>query len=145
MTRHCKICGKELVSGHGNIKYCGDVCRIEGLRAKHRKFMWSKIDKYREYHAKHKRCSRKKNPEHAKFMDKKAKSDRIEQVKAINKINQKVRSGKIQKPTACESCNAEIRLEAHHEDYSKPYDVMWLCKLCHEARHHDSIYGKEER
>lgn len=28
------------------------------------------------------------------------------------------------------------RSEAHHDDYSKPLDVLWFCRLHHEARHH---------
>lgn len=44
------------------------------------------------------------------------------------------RRGKIvAKP--CEACGAE-QAEMHHEDYSKPLDVRWLCKTCHMAEHY---------
>ena len=34
-------------------------------------------------------------------------------------------------------CGKEnVMCEGHHTDYSKPYDVMWLCKECHENMHH---------
>ena len=35
----------------------------------------------------------------------------------------------------CEVCHTEINVEAHHDDYSKPLDVRWLCKK-HHAEHH---------
>ncbi len=34
----------------------------------------------------------------------------------------------------CEVCG-EVRVDAHHEDYSKPLDVTWLCHTHHLARH----------
>lgn len=34
----------------------------------------------------------------------------------------------------CEVCGAE-KAEAHHEDYTKPLDVNWLCKRHHAERH----------
>jgi rubrerythrin len=39
----------------------------------------------------------------------------------------------IKKP--CERCNSIHKVEGHHEDYSKPLEVVWLCKSCHVARH----------
>ena len=35
----------------------------------------------------------------------------------------------------CAQCGTTIRIEAHHEDYSKPRDVIWLCRMHHVERH----------
>jgi len=37
----------------------------------------------------------------------------------------------------CEVCGS-ISTEAHHEDYSKPLEVMWLCTLHHAERRGDA-------
>lgn len=42
-------------------------------------------------------------------------------------------------PQPCEKCGAE-KVEAHHDDYSKPLAVRWLCR-----RHHLEHHGKESR
>src|SRR5580765_3386225 len=34
----------------------------------------------------------------------------------------------------CSQC-AAVKAEAHHEDYNKPLDVVWLCAGCHRRRH----------
>ena len=36
----------------------------------------------------------------------------------------------------CERCNNE-KSEAHHEDYTRPLDVTWLCRSCHARRHRE--------
>lgn len=47
--------------------------------------------------------------------------------------NVAVRRGAI-KRQPCESCGAELA-EKHHPDYTKPYDVIWLCRPCHMQKH----------
>lgn len=39
------------------------------------------------------------------------------------------RKGKLV-PRPCESCGAS-QVQKHHDDYSRPLDVRWLCKSCH--------------
>jgi hypothetical protein len=49
-------------------------------------------------------------------------------------LKKAVKHGRIIKPAHCEGCGQEKRkqeLEAHHHDYAKPFDVVWLCRPCH--------------
>jgi len=39
--------------------------------------------------------------------------------------------GKLIRPKLCSQCGFEGKIEAHHQDYSRPLDVSWLCKKCH--------------
>ncbi len=47
-------------------------------------------------------------------------------------LGRAVRSGKV-KPQPCIKCGKKA--QAHHEDYSKPLDVMWLCPAHHMEQH----------
>lgn len=46
-----------------------------------------------------------------------------------------VKLGKIIRPNLCGACKRRRRIVAHHEDYSKPLDVIWLCDCCHNNLH----------
>ena len=46
-----------------------------------------------------------------------------------------VRAGKIERQTYCDACLNEGKMQAHHPDYSKPFDVQWLCHECHRKAH----------
>jgi len=49
-------------------------------------------------------------------------------------LNNAVNGGIIVKPSKCEKCGKEKKLTAHHEDYTKPLNVEWLCYECHGNR-----------
>lgn len=58
-----------------------------------------------------------------------------EKTSARAKIMHAVYSGKIVRPPICSNCNIECLPDAHHEDYSKPLEVIWLCRKCHQIKH----------
>lgn len=47
------------------------------------------------------------------------------------KVQYAVKKGFLIKPKWCEVCNLVKPLQGHHEDYSKPLEVIWLCTGCH--------------
>ena len=46
-----------------------------------------------------------------------------------------VRFGRLIKPELCTECQEAKPLDGHHNDYSKPLDVRWLCRQCHTDHH----------
>lgn len=45
-----------------------------------------------------------------------------------------VKAGKIHKQP-CEICGTSVNIEAHHDDYSNPLKVRWLCRYHHKQLH----------
>lgn len=67
-------------------------------------------------------------------LDKKTKERRQanpEVVNAQNRLKYAVRMGYLVRPNKCEKCGIETKVDAHHEDYSKALEIMWLCRRCH--------------
>jgi len=63
--------------------------------------------------------------------------------RATDAANNAIREGRLC-PCPCEVCglapakvNGRQAIEAHHDDYSKPLDVRWLCR-----KHHLEVHGK---
>jgi hypothetical protein len=54
---------------------------------------------------------------------------------AISMVNSAVMRGALVRPLACPQCGSRRKIEAHHADYDKPLDVIWLCKRCHAKLH----------
>lgn len=57
---------------------------------------------------------------------------------ARSAVNHAIRDGKLTNPNRCSKCGKDGYSEAHHEDYNKALEVVWLCKQCHEDIHHSN-------
>jgi hypothetical protein len=58
-----------------------------------------------------------------------------EKYKATRAVNNAIAKGKMTRPTQCSRCEKECKPEGHHPDYSKPLEVIWLCRECHKKEH----------
>lgn len=54
--------------------------------------------------------------------------------KAHSEVNYALKTGAIVKGP-CAICASDENIHAHHNDYSKPLDVIWLCARCHHRTH----------
>jgi len=51
---------------------------------------------------------------------------------AYNRLNVAIKQGKIVRQKSCQECGKSgIKIQAHHDDYSKPLEIRWLCIDCH--------------
>lgn len=60
-------------------------------------------------------------------------------------LNNAVSRGKIVRPDKCSICGCSNRkIMGHHDDYSKPLKVRWVCQSCHQYIHERQYDLKEE-
>jgi len=109
----CKSCTKNDVRGHYH--------RTRPARARYEK----------------ERAQRPERKLKALEYQRKSRASRIEAHKAYMAVSNALRDGIITKPSHCERCQVED-IQAHHEDYSKPLEVIWLCR-----KHHLALHGKK--
>jgi hypothetical protein len=60
-------------------------------------------------------------------------------------IRNAVRRGDVKRPKRCQVCKKVGKVrgpEAHHPDYHKPLDVVWVCRKCHAKIHRITPEGK---
>ena len=59
-----------------------------------------------------------------------------ERTKAYAAVVKAIRNGVLVRPEECEVCRASARIiVGHHEDYSLPLEVDWMCSSCHKNHH----------
>lgn len=149
-TRQCKMCGEVLPIGdfyritnskpyrYGRCKRCyNQVCiaRADKDRGKRRETQrkYYQTDNGKEkmanYYAEHKDALREAFYKRLKNVPQEVKD-------AHNRVQYDLRVRKLHREP-CLVCGIE-KAEAHHPDYSKPLDIIWLCK-----EHHEKIHRKD--
>lgn len=130
----------------GRVNKCKE-CNKKDVRKNRKK----NIDYYREYDK-----GRANNPNrvsarelyaktpagqiaHAKARKKYSESNMIKKA-ASTMVGNAVRDKKIIK-SPCEICGSKYRIHGHHDDYSKPLSVRWLCSKHHSQWHKENGPG----
>lgn len=142
MTYTCKLCSKT----SGDVEFYKGVtsrCK-ECHKRKVRENRADKSEYYREYDAKRFKEDPKVRARHIRYQatDAGKASIRASRDKWLEENQDKraahvilgnaVRSGRKTRPDTCGICGEPAdRIEGHHEDYAKPLDVIWCCRMCH--------------
>lgn len=142
----CVTCGKMFTATHSQTKYCPDACRQLSLRKSWNKYTDKNKDKRKFYHDKYycknyekiiKRTSAYHKTVRGKEASKRnAITQKIlnpEKIKARRLLRSAIEKGIIIREK-CEHCGLD-KVHGHHDDYTKPLKVRWLC-IKHHAEYH---------
>lgn len=141
-ANNCPVCGSSVPESKGNKprKYCSESCKVKSsiltrkIRYKEdEEFRRSILDSNKAYFQTDAGKSAVTRASSA------WKSNNFDKRKAHNKVLTAIRAGRLVKSIACECCGSKEPLDAHHDDYSAPLDVRWLCRRCHHAVHNHLV------
>ena len=142
-TKKCSGCGEV----KAKTEFYKNTTRKDGLRGRCKLCAdmatrkWEKENRTR-YNETQKLCARKNRQlKREQFSAHRAKNRKKypEKAKAQSIITCLIQKGEITK-LPCAVCG-KTKVEAHHPDYSKPYDVIWLCRYDHLQKHKSEIGG----
>jgi hypothetical protein len=140
-----KVCSKCCIP-----KYRQDFSRMtasrDGRQAQCKKCMLGYQREWARGNPKRKEIIKRYERSHREVARRAARKQRElhpEKIRARMAVKGAIRSGRLIKPDTCGYCHYVVedltRLHGHHEDYSKPLEVEWLCQNCHEALHADEM------
>jgi hypothetical protein len=152
MNRECRVCNKEKnlelftkcnKSLNGRTKVCKSCNAAKhkeyrNSRPEKTKMIQKKSQEKRNNSGKQKEYeqSRRHNDSYKERMRREAHKRYYSSGKAKTRIitNRAIKNGKIVKQ-CCYQCSSSENLEAHHENYDLPLEVVWLCRPCHRSYH----------
>jgi len=136
----CKVC--RLAKGREYYKNNPAICL-----AKHER--WAKrnpkniLENQRAYYHRNKerildkiRESRKANGYASTKAYRKRNRQKIE---CHNFVRLALRFGQLIQLDHCQRCKNKCVPQAHHQDYTKPLEVLWLCRKCHGEEHRTNL------
>jgi len=109
LKSECKSCSGEMSATHF-YKNNKKILKRQSLRVKTEKYRKMVCESARRYDNKHP----------SRYL-------------AKLEVNKAIKRGDI-RSLPCEKCGEE-KTEAHHDDYSKPLNIRWLCRICHKKLH----------
>ncbi len=154
--KRCTKCGKTKPleefrkdkSGKGGVgshcKPC-DHAYTAAWRARHpdyarhrRQLREAKPEQYRATQQRCVKAWKERNPERWQEIVKTYRLRHPKKVAARRAMRDAVYSQKVAKPDCCSICGGQFErndIHGHHDDYTKPLDVTWMCRWCHTATH----------
>lgn len=115
--------------GDGHLGKCKE-CTKKDVFKNYRK----NISYYKEYDLR-----RNKTPDRkGQFAERQVRqrANNPQKYKANTAVGNAIRDGRLAK-LPCEKCGDTKDVQAHHDDYSRPLDVRWLC-----FKHHKEVHGQ---
>jgi endogenous inhibitor of DNA gyrase (YacG/DUF329 family) len=124
---NCALCGEPFTprsSGEPQ-RYCSKRCKDAAFhdRNKHRRRIEDRLRK---------RVARKRARGHIQPTDQK--------VRARKAVKHALADGTLRRGPCEVGVGCEGRIEAHHDDYSKPLAVRWLCAKHHGIEHYRRVH-----
>jgi hypothetical protein len=110
--------------------YCKECCRLYSQSEK------GKASQRKSQESPHGKASRRMVQRRDKTLNSR-KSRNKKYNNAHNKVRSAITNGELT-PQCCIFCG-EVETEAHHDDYSNPLDVVWVCKKHHTDIHHNDL------
>ncbi len=142
----CSLCDTPFITHHSQARYCSPDCSRKGERKSWKAYADRNREQRRAYHQKLYESDPSKVIERTKayrqteagkkaisVASQRQKQKSPEKIAARQAVNDAVRAGRLRKQP-CQHCGAN-KVQAHHPDYSRPLDVIWLCDPCHKAVH----------
>lgn len=86
---------------------------------------------------------REENREHVAAREAARRQREFGKARAREIARNAIRRGDLRRPKVCDECGSKGQptrdgrspIQVHHDDYSKPLDVRWLCTACHRKQH----------
>lgn len=117
---------KHAQMGDGHLNKCKDCTKADVK--KHRQEHWETVRAYDRMRASQPHRVALRNRVVAEYENKFPNRKR-----AVTAVNNAVRDGRLKKQP-CWECGSE-KAVAHHPDYDRPLDVIWLCQPHHKQAH----------
>jgi hypothetical protein len=142
----CIVCETKFMTAHSQGKYCSEVCRRKGWRKSwveynernkkkrlaygRSRYLETKSKRAKQINEYRKTPSGKMAQRNADQNNKRKFPEKIAARRAVR--DALYRGILVRKP--CEECGIK-KVHAHHDDYSKPLKVRWLCDTHHKKLH----------